>query len=181
MSCRIVLAWFGLQIPPHRESLKDGGRLEEGKPPVSDRQKDQSDNLHSSHEFSGEDTGIREVLVDGRHCAQQKTHEICLDEGPLDLPVVDLPRLVDDDSLGQDQGTGRPEDRPGHQEFSFVFRQKDEPHRGREKEADGPDHDGEHGVDHEQRVEALAWGEIKLEIAHDNVVWIWMRSVCVLP
>lgn len=167
------LAIFILQRPPHRQSLKDRGGLEEGKPRVSDRQEDTPEDLHRPHEFPREDAGIRGVLVDQCQGGHQKTDKVGLHKGPLDLPVQDLAGPVDDNSLSQDQGTGRSEDRPGHQEFPIVFRKKDEPHRGREKETDGPDNDGEHRVDHEQRVEALAGGEIVFEFSHGG----WMTTV----
>jgi hypothetical protein len=140
--------------------------LEEGKPPVPDRQKNHPDDLHRPDKFPRDDAGIRNVFSDQRNRAHEKADKIGLDKGPLDLPVQNLAGPVDDDPLGQEQCTGRPEDGPGNRKLPIIFRQKDEAHRRREKETDRSDYDGGHRVDHEQRVEALAGGEVKFELSH---------------
>lgn len=165
--------YYVLQLPPHRQSLKDRWGLEEGKPRISDRQEDTPEDLHRPNEFPREDAGIRGVLVDQCQGGHKKTDKVGLHKGPLDLPVLDLAGPMDDHSLGQDQCTGWSEDRPGHQEFPIIFRQKDKAHRGREKETDGSDNDGEHRMDHEQCVEALAGGEVIFEFSHGG----WMAML----
>lgn len=108
------------------------------------------------------------MLVDQRQGAQQKKHKVGLDKIPLDLPVVNPSRPVDDQSLRKNECTKRADDRPGHQEFSIALRRNDKAHGRREKIADESDHHGDQGMDHEQCVKTLAWVEIILDFIHDR-------------
>lgn len=166
-----------LHRPSHRQSLKDRGGLEEGKPTVSDRQKDHENNLHGSHKLAGKDARVGDVLANERDRAHQKANEIGLDKGPLDHPIVDLAGPVDDDSLGQNQGAGRLDQRSQNIEFPFVFPQKHHSKGPWKKEAGDPDDDRGQRVDHEQGVEALAGREIKLEVSHIGGWWSLLRCV----
>ena len=98
--------------------------------------------------------------------AHQKADEIGLDKGPLDLTVVDFPCTVNDDTLGQNESTGRLDEGPQNVKFPIVFPQKDHSKGPRKKVANNSDNCRCQGVDHEECIEALAGGEIKCEICH---------------
>lgn len=142
--------------------------MKEGKPPVSDRQKDHANDLDGSHEFPRHDAGVRDVLANHRDRAHEKANEIGLHKGPLDLPVVDFSGSVDDHALCQNQGACRFYECSQHIKFPIVLPQKDKPKGPREEKANDRDDDGGYRVDQEQGIEALAGGEIKLEFSHDN-------------
>jgi len=127
---------------PHRQSLKDRWRLKEGKPRVSNRQENHGNNLHGSHEFPREDTGIGDVLANQCNGAHQKADEIGLDKGPLDLSVVDLAGTINDQPLCQNKRTAWSDECTEDIEFSVVFPQKDGSKRRRKHKAKDTDDNG---------------------------------------
>ena len=55
---------YGLQCPPHRQSLKYRRRLEKCEPAVSNRQENHKNNFHSPHELARKDARIGHVFPD---------------------------------------------------------------------------------------------------------------------
>ena len=75
---------------------------------------------------------------------------------------------MDNESLGQNEGTGRSDQRTEDIELSIVFPQKYESKGRRKKEAKDPDGDGGHRVNHEQGIQALTGREVMLKVSHGN-------------
>ena len=165
--CRIA---FGLQCPPHRQTLKYRRRLEKGEPSVSNRQENHENNFHRPHELARQDARVGYVLPNQCYRAHQKANKVGLDKGPFDLPVVDFAGPVNDDALGQNQGAGRLDEGPQDVKFPIVFPQKDHPKGPRKKVSKDSDNGGCQGMDHEQSIEALAGREIKFEFSHLDAI-----------
>lgn len=153
-----------LQGPAHGQSLEYRRGLEEGEPSVPGRQTDHEDYFHHAQEFPGHHARIGSVLVDETDGAQQKADEIGLYERPLDLPVVDFSRSVDDESLCQNQRTERPVNGASDHVFSVVedlraiadplFHREDQLERRGKDETEDSDENRKHGVNHKERIES---------------------------
>jgi len=112
------------------------------------------------------------VLANQCDRAHQEANEVGLNKGPLDLPVVDFAGPMHNDSLRQNESACWLDQGPQDVKFSVVFPQKDHPKGSRKEVANHTDNNRRHRVDHEESIEALARGEVVLEVFHFNAVTV---------